>query len=85
MRQRKRYARLRLAIAEAGYTLAEVAHEYNVEHGTEHGLKYANWLVPYLGGKLAWRSDIMWWLMDLLKLPHEQLGLYFPKDGIEEE
>lgn len=81
MARRKLYTRLRTAIYSAGYTLAEVAEEWNAEHGTEHGRKYDNWLVPYLGGHLPWRSDIMYWLMDLLHLPHEQLGLYFPKDG----
>lgn len=83
MRKVKLYQRLRTAIYEAGYTLGDLADEWNVEHGTEHGLKYANWLVPYLGGKLQWRSDVMWWLMDKIGKPIDQMGLYFPKNGKE--
>ena len=83
--RKKRYARLRGAIAEAGYTLQDIADEWNIERGETSGWKYANWLSPFLNGKRPWRSDVMYWLMDLLELPHEQLGLYFPANGEDEK
>lgn len=32
-------------------------------------------------GKTPWRLDEMYFAMDLIGAPHEQLHLYFPKSG----
>ena len=84
-RKEKRFLRLRAAILESGYTLREIAEEWNIEQGTTDGRKYHNWLYPFLSGERPFKLDLCYWLMDLLNLPHEQLGLYFPKDGKDDQ
>lgn len=82
MRKAKLYQRLRTAMYERGYTASDMADLWNAEHDGER-LKYHNWLAPYLNGHIPWRMDIVYWIMDTLGIPHEQMSYYFPKNGID--
>ena len=40
------------------------------------------YLTQRFTGRRSWEQDEMYFLLDLLLIPHDQLHLYFPKGGV---
>ena len=45
------------------------------------GLSTAASVYYRLSGKTPWRVNEMYAVLDMCKIPHDQLHIYFPKDG----
>lgn len=69
----KRYSRLRGALMAKNIDQAYLAEK----------MKCSIWYVSQrMCGHLDWTQGDMYFLMDMLQIPHEQMHLYFPRNGI---
>lgn len=64
--------------------LRGLLHERDIT--TEHlakklGLRNAASISHRMSGRTPWRMDEMYTILDLCGIPHDQLHIYFPKDG----
>jgi len=66
------FNKLRARITELGADQAWLAKQLDVTPST---------LSFRMTGKIQWLLSEMYIVMDLLRLPHERLSEYFPKDG----
>jgi len=67
------YSKLRGLLAE---------RDINTEHLAKLiGLRTAASISQRMSGKTPWRMDEMYTILDLCGIPHDQLHIYFPKDG----
>lgn len=70
---RVRFAKLRGAIKGA-----EMDHAYVAEHLN----RSAFYVSRRFCGHEPWSQDDQYAMMDLLRIPYDQMHIYFPKDGI---
>lgn len=68
----RRYMKLRAAMAEYGYTQSDLARVLLLSARSVSSRFTAN---------EPWHIDEMYKLMNLLRLPHDELHLYFPQEG----
>ena len=69
----KLYKKLRGALIEHDMTMQDLARCLLVSHRT---------IAARFSTEQPWTVDEMYSTMDLLGLPHDQLHIYFPADGV---
>lgn len=79
----EKFLRLRSAMSTAGATQRQLLDRWNEEHTDT--CKYGAWMSGFFTGKKPFTLDVAYFIMDELGLPRIELGLYFPKDGTEDE
>ncbi len=68
----KRFRKLRGKLVEAGITQQELGYHI--------GRNYQS-VNARMNDRLSWSLAEMYQTLDLLHIPHDQLHIYFPKDG----
>ena len=72
---RTRHTEIRAEMVRMGINGKELAEKLGCAQTT---------LSAKLCGKTPWNTDEMYYLMDLFKLPLNQLHIYFPRNGISD-
>ncbi len=67
------YSKLRGLLRERSIDTAYLAEKLK--------LASASSVSERMGGHVPWRINEMYAVLDLCKIPHDQLHIYFPKDG----
>ena len=70
--KKQTYLKLRGLLAENDMTIAELA--YQIGKSKPH-------VSQCLVGKVSWRMDEVYGILDYFEIPHDQMHIYFPKGG----
>lgn len=82
--QGAKFELLRRALAWHGITQTELAEAWNAAHPDWTAFKYQAWFSDLLNCKREWRLDEMYFVMDYVGIPHDQMHIYFPLNGVAE-
>lgn len=70
--RKKPYGKLRGLFSQYDYRYEDIAPMLGCSR---------SYLNQAINGHTAWTLDVCYRLLDLFRIPHEQLNEYFPKDG----
>ena len=80
----EKFCVLRQALEWHGVSQRELAEAWNAAHPENTRLKYQAWISDLLTGKRQWKLAEMYFVLDYLNIPHSQLHIYFPPNGVAE-
>lgn len=72
---------LRRTLAYHSVTQTELAEAWNAAHPDLTEFKYQPWFSDLLNGKRQWQLEEMYFVMDYVGIPHDQMHIYFPPNG----
>lgn len=79
MKAKKKYEALRKLLAFEDVTYQDLCDAWNAEHTDT--CKYIQWFSNMFCGKVDWKLEVCYFVLDYMGIPHEQFSHYFPKGG----